>query len=163
MKVVRLSALSNGPLYPQEEFLVFNSVRGWVGPRATMRPEWLSHWKTPVNPSGIEPATFRFVVQYLNQLRHRVPLDHNVPSIIWVFSASWFTLINNYGSFIRLSLITYKTVRKRRICVGLNYCFVLHLLISSEVFFAVKNILRVATEKLAKMHVRIYLRVKGQL
>jgi hypothetical protein len=26
-----------------------------------MRPEGLSHWKIPVTPSGIKPATFRFV------------------------------------------------------------------------------------------------------
>ena len=54
----------------QEIFLVLISVRGWVDPRAVW-PEVLS--MMPMTPSGIEPATFRLVAQYLNQLRQRVP------------------------------------------------------------------------------------------
>ena len=53
MKVVRLSALRTGRLYPQEIFLVLISLRGCVNSRVTVRPGK----KVPMTPSGIEPAT----------------------------------------------------------------------------------------------------------
>jgi hypothetical protein len=65
-KVVRLSALCTGHLYPQEIFLILISVRGWVNPRAIVRPEGLCQWKFQWHHRESNP-------QCLKQLRHRVP------------------------------------------------------------------------------------------
>jgi hypothetical protein len=59
MKVIRLSAVRTGHLYPQEIFLLLISVRGSVDTRTTVRPEGLCQWEMPMIPLGIKSMTFR--------------------------------------------------------------------------------------------------------
>ena len=73
MKLVRLSALWTGRLYPPppRKYSWYSFLL--EGESTPVRPEG---WKISMTPSGIEPATFRLVAQCLNQLRHRVPFLH---------------------------------------------------------------------------------------
>ena len=64
---------------PPGNILVLISVRGWVDTRTTVRPERLIQWKIPVTPAGIEPASFRLVVQCLNQLRTKSTNQFHLP------------------------------------------------------------------------------------
>ena len=64
---------------PPGNILVLISVRGWVDTRTTVRPERLIQWKIPVTPAGIEPASFRLVMQCLNQLRTKSTNQFHLP------------------------------------------------------------------------------------
>jgi hypothetical protein len=67
---VRLSSLRSGLPLPTRKFLVLISVRGWVDPRAIVRLDGLGQLKIPMT-WGNEPAPFRLVAYYLNQLHYR--------------------------------------------------------------------------------------------
>jgi hypothetical protein len=72
-KVVTLSVLRTGHLFPSRNIASTHFCYRLSRPRVIQLPKVLCQWKIKITPSGIEPATFRLVAQCLDQMRHRVP------------------------------------------------------------------------------------------
>jgi len=52
-----------------------------------MQPEGVRQWKFPMTPSGIEPATFRLVAQWINRLQCSVRAyqHHSDEGLVFIF------------------------------------------------------------------------------
>jgi hypothetical protein len=66
-RIFKQSALDTGRLYPSENTSGTHFCKGVVNLRTT------DNKKFHESPLGIEPATFRFIAQCLNQLQYPIP------------------------------------------------------------------------------------------
>jgi hypothetical protein len=121
------------PLPPQEIFLVIISLRGWVNPRAIVRPEELYQWNIPMAPSGIEPEKFRLAAQCLTNsatawlyihhasnlnspryLRHKLPKSFKLHSFSFSSTLIYIKVVNvcymNAVSWVSFSVCIWTRV-----------------------------------------------------
>jgi hypothetical protein len=102
----------------KEIFLLLISVRSWVNSRATLRPEWLWQLKIPMTPSKIEPAPFRIVAQYVNQLCHRLPLTMISE---WVFVTCYPSCKAHAPYYIAICGLSSCTIFLHFICTNFSF------------------------------------------
>jgi hypothetical protein len=76
MNVVNMSTLNTGRLYSTENIPGTHFCWSLSHVGAILGPEGLYPWKISMTHSGIEPPNFRLEAQCLNQLRHRINLNH---------------------------------------------------------------------------------------
>jgi hypothetical protein len=117
--VVKLSVQGTNRVFLYEMFLVFISGRVCVDAKAILRPTGFCTWKIPVIPPEIEPATFRLLVQCLNQLCPRVLEKKNIN----YFSAKIYLIsVANMASFGNetqtVKVVTARRCSTRKLHVG---------------------------------------------
>jgi hypothetical protein len=83
MKVVRLSAIRTGRVYPPGNIPGTHFCYRLSRPQGHSAADRIMPTKYPLTPSGIETATCRLVAQCLNELRHRGSRVYAVDACIW--------------------------------------------------------------------------------